>query len=192
MTVVSEDTFNRLLADLHQAGFLKGWMETLDAGDRYPTGTLFESPIEFLLGASICLLVRLYLPECVPFIRYAENTLNDCKEYLDDRPEIDGAIFPRVIIGEYRVDFLILYTSGGIVVECDGHDFHERTKQQAARDRSKDRTLQSMGFRVLRFTGSEIWNAPLKCAKDVVRMLVQILYPETKAHLEETKPNGAV
>ena len=35
-----------------------------------------------------------------------------------------------------------------VVVECDGHDFHERTKEQAANDRERDRGLQGLGFSV--------------------------------------------
>jgi hypothetical protein len=29
-----------------------------------------------------------------------------------------------------------------IIVECDGHDFHERTKQQASRDKAHGRRNQ--------------------------------------------------
>lgn len=79
---------------------------------------------------------------------------------------------PQAKIGDMRVDFLctVVDRAGALhklVVECDGHDFHERTKDQAARDRSRDRTLQEMGHTVFRFTGSEIFNAPLKCACQV-------------------------
>jgi hypothetical protein len=58
-----------------------------------------------------------------------------------------------------------------IVIECDGHDFHERTKQQAARDKSRDRQLITLGYHVLRFTGSEIWADPRRCAKEVSRLV---------------------
>ena len=44
-----------------------------------------------------------------------------------------------------------------LVVECDGFDFHERTKEQASRDRRRDRALQRAGFKVYRYTGSDIW-----------------------------------
>lgn len=59
----------------------------------------------------------------------------------------------------YRCDFLITHSGfkiPGIVVECDGHAFHERTREQAARDRKRDRDMQNAGYIVLRFTGSEI------------------------------------
>src|SRR5688572_18496721 len=46
-------------------------------------------------------------------------------------------------IGKYTVDFYISYKSRtGLVefiIECDGHDFHERTKEQAAHDKRRDR-----------------------------------------------------
>ena len=41
-----------------------------------------------------------------------------------------------------------------IVVEYDGHDFHEKTKDQVARDKSRVRDLEIAGWRILRFTGS--------------------------------------
>lgn len=64
-------------------------------------------------------------------------------------------------IGKYRVDFLCtLYkgTSQSYVIECDGHDFHEKTKEQAQYDKQRERFLVSQGYKVLRYTGSEIIN----------------------------------
>jgi very-short-patch-repair endonuclease len=72
----------------------------------------------------------------------------------------------------YRVDFLIAYAFFGrtleIVVECDGHEFHERTKEQARRDKKRDRELQSIGLKVFRFAGSEIAASAQVCASDVL------------------------
>ena len=56
-----------------------------------------------------------------------------------------------------------------LVIECDGHDFHERTKQQAARDRSRDRQAVLAGMDCFRFTGSELWRDPWDCAAQVTR-----------------------
>ncbi len=85
-------------------------------------------------------------------------------------------------IHKFRVDFLISqYATWGrapqdgrsegwrsLIVECDGHDFHERTKEQAAKDKSRDRSLVMSGYEVFRFTGSELWRDPLKCAFQVL------------------------
>lgn len=81
-------------------------------------------------------------------------------------------------IGKYRVDFVASWnpisSRQNIVVECDGHSFHERTKEQAARDRARDRELQSAGYRVFRFTGSEIYRDAFKCATEVFEALLVI------------------
>jgi len=53
------------------------------------------------------------------------------------------------------------------VVECDGHDFHEKTKQQVTKDNRRERELQIAGWHVFRFSGSEIWNHALRCCKDI-------------------------
>lgn len=44
-----------------------------------------------------------------------------------------------------------------IVVEIDGHDYHERTKEQAMRDRERDRIFQRSRFYVMRYTASEVY-----------------------------------
>lgn len=81
-------------------------------------------------------------------------------------------------IGRYRVDFL--FTSycdthvRKLAVECDGHDYHERTKEQAARDRARDRKLTSQGITVMRFTGSEIYKDPAGCVEEIEGMLAQM------------------
>ncbi len=84
---------------------------------------------------------------------------------------------PQVYVGPYRVDFLFSdVMSGGepvslVAVECDGHEFHEKTKQQAARDKARDREITSYGIKVLRFTGSEIWKDAGRCADEVLGFL---------------------
>lgn len=78
-------------------------------------------------------------------------------------------ITPQAQIGAFRVDFLIETADTGlrVVIECDGHEYHERTKVQARKDRSRDRELQGMGYIILRYTGSEIFADPLGCALDI-------------------------
>ena len=87
----------------------------------------------------------------------------------------------------YRVDFLAVLSNGHgelndskrkvseVIIECDGHDFHEKTKEQAKRDKARDRVLQSTGKPVLHFTGSEIYNDAEKCVGEVIDLLVKNL-----------------
>ena len=94
-------------------------------------------------------------------------------EWLGNPAPFHTYVFSQVKIDRYRVDFLLAYRIGGetqarfAVIECDGHDFHERTKAQAEHDKKRDRKLQELGFPVLRVTGSEIWRSPVKTAFDV-------------------------
>ena len=53
-------------------------------------------------------------------------------------------------------DFYIEIGNKKICIYADGHTYHERTEEQALRDRNIDRELQNLGFIVLRFTGKEI------------------------------------
>ncbi len=62
------------------------------------------------------------------------------------------------------------------IVECDGHEFHERTKEQAKKDRSRDRAFQAAGIPVFRFTGSEIYADPQECAREVTNFLRKLLH----------------
>jgi len=79
------------------------------------------------------------------------------------------------LLGRYRVDVFIDDRSSDphqhLVVECDGHDYHERTKEQAQADKARDRALVRAGFKVIRFTGSELFKDPKACATEVLQHL---------------------
>lgn len=78
-------------------------------------------------------------------------------------------------VGPYRADFLFTCHAGGhsrrVVVECDGHDYHERSKEQAQRDKARDRFMVTDGITVLRFTGSEIYRNAAGCREQIERVL---------------------
>lgn len=133
----------------------------------------YSSPIEAAMATALCAVRKVTYPEFG-----FHPTKNLSKAQADailkntqeagspDRPL--GCMFPQVEVGPYRVDFLVLHSGGGIVVECDGHEFHEKTKEQAAKDKARDRYLQEWGFKVYHFTGSEIWRDAIKCANEVL------------------------
>jgi very-short-patch-repair endonuclease len=78
--------------------------------------------------------------------------------------------------GRQRVEFLFVGYCAElkpilIAVECDGHDFDERSKEQAAKDKSRDRELAGMGIQVMRFTGSEIHRDAAKCVHEVITFM---------------------
>lgn len=77
---------------------------------------------------------------------------------------------------KYRLDFLVeacCKNSGRLLidVECDGHEFHERTKEQVRHDNKRNRYLQSIGYTVIRFSGSEIYDDPEYCCDQLLNIL---------------------
>jgi hypothetical protein len=54
------------------------------------------------------------------------------------------------------VDFYIEKRQTRLCVYTDGHTYHERTEDQASRDRNIDRKLQELGYQVLRYTGKDV------------------------------------
>jgi len=95
--------------------------------------------------------------------------------------EESGALFflcPQVEIGPYRVDFILggYRDHGGLLrcvaIECDGHAWHEKTKEQAARDKQRDRYLSNHVGRVIHFTGSEIYVDASRCCSEAGQALL--------------------
>ncbi len=96
---------------------------------------------------------------------------NVAKDYF----EYGGGGYPwclygSVLIATYKIDLLLADDESGsfVAIECDGHEWHDRTKQQASSDRARDRELLRLGVPTLRFTGSDIHHDSTRCAVDVI------------------------
>jgi len=84
---------------------------------------------------------------------------------------------------KYRLDFAIYsYMMKGneliqeykICVECDGHEYH-KTKEQRTNDGQRSRILQLDGWKVVRYTGSEIFATDKKNKRDsLIQELLQL------------------
>lgn len=100
---------------------------------------------------------------------YLTDLANECFETFEVQ------IIDQAKIGPYVVDFLVIHERSNtyIVVECDGHDFHEKTKEQAAHDKKRDRFLTKLGYIVLRYTGSQICNDPMEIYNDVGSIIAE-------------------
>jgi very-short-patch-repair endonuclease len=68
-------------------------------------------------------------------------------------------------IGGLRPDFVRLEEC--VIVECDGWEFHGRTRAQFERDRERDAHFQSLGFVVFRFTWRQITRQPALVARRI-------------------------
>ena len=104
---------------------------------------------------------------------------------LDEMPPI-RFIAPGVInvapgcwVDRYQSDFLLdvkTPRSKRIVrgtLECDGHNYHDRTPEQASHDRARDRQFQDQGIYVLRYTATDIAEDPKHCARDAINILLR-------------------
>jgi hypothetical protein len=108
---------------------------------------------------------------------FAVQTQVNLQDLVDINWRVDFLFSaPEWKTGEYDADKMPLYDSWRqLIVECDGHDFHERTKEQAKRDRTRDRQAQEKDLTIYRFTGSEIFNDPWGCAAQVFKWAEQDL-----------------
>ena len=75
----------------------------------------------------------------------------------------------------YRADFAIYVSYWNakkcFLIECDGYEFHQKTKEQVENDNRRTRDLQLAGYEVIRFSGTEIYHRPYQCALEVKRII---------------------
>lgn len=119
-----------------------------------------ESPIEQMLAISLERLTRsesLQIPLLIDFVE------------IENQREV-------VCNGKkYRVDFAITVhywdCDKVFVIECDGHEFHQKTKEQVKRDNERTRNLILCGYTVIRFSGTEIFHNSWKCAQEIKKII---------------------
>ncbi len=83
---------------------------------------------------------------------------------------------------KYYADFVICYDryvcdklnkNFKLVIECDGYEFHQKTKKQVEKDNDREYNLKLLGYNILRFSGSEIYNNPKECVDKVLNFISQ-------------------
>lgn len=129
-----------------------------------PFDTFFESPLERKLFEAIVSKSQGFSQDLQ---RPVLHLLYDHK-LLTIQPQ-----YQIKLSKNYRLDFLLTSRSKQLALEVDGHDYHERTKEQAKRDKERDRALVAAGFTVMRFTGSEIYHNADKAAREVLDFVVK-------------------
>lgn len=132
-----------------------------------------DSPIEQLMYCALYTIANL---NCISM---AEPF------YIGEKTYLNGlSIYPQSEIGKYRVDFLVEFDQltyidehprkTSVIVECDSQQFHDRTEKERRYEKCRDRYLQARGYKVLRFTGSEIVKNPLPLAMEVISIVMDI------------------
>jgi hypothetical protein len=114
-----------------------------------------ESPLERTLFLE-------FRKNYIPFqIQYA---LDHSGEQIDISENKRSKNFSNVLT---VADFFIQKKDLKLCVYTDGHTYHERTEDQATRDRKIDRKLQELGYKVLRYTGKEVREKTDKIISDI-------------------------
>lgn len=128
------------------------------------------SPIEHMFWIACAALCEAHYTEINPEPHYLSN---------GDLAAGSGLfIKPQASIGSYRVDFAMHQSGIGpdsiltpVVVELDGHAFHDKDKRQRSYEKARDRFLVRSGYRVLHFTGSDVVADPFKVAFEALELL---------------------
>lgn len=138
-----------------------------------------ESPIERQLLDAICAELE---GEDTPRIGIEATSMAEYSESaeLGDAPVQLGAQVSVTGDDEsgswrFRPDFLLVCGvtvayRRAFAIECDGHEWHEKTKDQVARDKLRDRRLILAGVTPIRFSGAEIFHTPSYCARYVIEL----------------------
>ena len=117
---------------------------------------LVASPVELILGVAIFeALKNLYSWPC-----WIYSDL-ESKNFVAARWNTFAIVPAFGVAGVGHVDFAIFARQISVVaplviVEADGHRFHQLTPEQASEDKRRDRALQKIGFPFLRYTGTDI------------------------------------
>lgn len=113
-----------------------------------------QSPIEVIFNLAFDLLTYTrHAPFSILTPQYAIYDEHKVKYYLD------FCYHAADMLGEDSPN-----STFRLAIECDGHEFHERTKEQVIHDNEKDYYLKMQGWDVLHFSGSEIYKSPEDCA----------------------------
>ena len=133
---------------------------------------LVGSPTELILG-----LAKFKKFDEQPGWRCWVFSACEYRQAMVEQTDVDPALialvpqWPIKEVGD--VDFAVFKPSLSkrcpiVVVECDGHAFHQLTPEQASNDCRRGRNLQYWRIPPLRFTGTDIVRRSDQCAQEVV------------------------
>jgi very-short-patch-repair endonuclease len=169
-----------------QPKFLPNMALAEDLQDQFVDAvTTCESPIEQMMLSCLMFVSSGYGPS------FAECRAQD---FLMPPPASGLCVVPQYKVSDYRID-LALFCRGFngdvlmLAIECDGHEWHEKTKEQAKRDRKRDRALQALGWQTMRFTGSEIFEDAMACVDEIGNALTDFYERGFPAEMKDSAFN---
>lgn len=119
-----------------------------------------KSPIEQIFKTAFDLYIKLLKKEDIFLFSQQEIIVNKKKYIVDFYFEKDQYVNP-------------FDTNKKIIIECDGHEFHQKTKEQVKHDNEREYNLKMAGYEIIRFSGSQIYNEPFKCAEDAYNYIMK-------------------
>lgn len=128
---------------------------------------LVESPIEQLFLVALHAMARANFEDINPDpIDVDGEWVFGCGLHLSSQFQVD----------KYRVDFMVSRAwkfkgqnlRDSVIVELDGHEFHDKDKRQRSYEKARDRHLTRQGFKVLHYTGSDVVRDPFRVAHEVM------------------------
>ena len=120
-----------------------------------------ESPIELILYSAIVKI----MDEIGLYLYVEPQTEIECKNGKKYRA--DFTIFYDEICNPLlKEDFLL-------DIECDGYEFHQKTKKQVKNDNQREYDLKMEGYEILRFSGTQIFENPERCAADILNYIIE-------------------
>lgn len=115
--------------------------------------------------------------DIIPLCQYEESI--DGYNYVHDFAfefSVDG------LIGKFMPDDCTFMSS--VTVECDGHDYHNKTKRQVSNGNKRSNAMQQSGLTVIRFSGSDIFKYPYQCAEEAYCVIIKKYKRDLKRWLQ--------
>lgn len=117
-----------------------------------------KSPIEFILAIALFIRTNGEL-----FFETQMEIAYKKKKYYGDI----GIYGDKYINSFLKEDFVL-------IIECDGYEFHQKTKKQVENDNKREYDIKMLGYNILRFSGSEIYNNVDLCVDKILNYLSTI------------------
>lgn len=126
-----------------------------------------KSPIEQIFITAFDFYCRFENKKRIYLFPQKEVVFKDKKYFLDFEFEADDYL--SYLVFENKIK----NKNFKLAIECDGYEFHQKTKEQVQYDNEREYDLKMAGYEVLRFSGTQIYNNPLKCAEDTYNYIIK-------------------
>lgn len=126
-----------------------------------------KSPIEQIFITAFEFYCRLENKKRIFLFPQKEVIYNNKKYYIDFEFEADDYLTSLIFEDKLK------NKNFKLAIECDGYEFHQKTKEQVQHDNEREYNLKMAGYEVLRFSGIQIYNNPLKCVEDTYNYIIK-------------------